>query len=97
VEKNDMEKAMDDMESTLATLNEMANAKFNDAEQKIKKGIVQGVIWILVTAVIYFIWGDRWFFWLSFAISVITIGSMIFAKVMIGKAKKKISKRDEDD
>jgi hypothetical protein len=84
-------------EEAIANLDTMASQSLDDAEQKIKKGIVQGIIWIAVTVAIYFIWGTTWFFWLSFAFNVITLGGIVFAKVMIAKAKKKMASRDDSD
>jgi len=97
----DIDETIKQAEDALAGIDEMMNTKLNDAEQKIKKAIVQGVIWVLVTVVIYFIWGTTWFFWLSCAFNVITIGGIVFAKFMITKASKKMSeyndKRDSND
>ncbi|CAA6816376.1 MAG: Unknown protein [uncultured Sulfurovum sp.] len=87
-----MSKDMDDTikraEETLANLDAIANQSVEDAEQKIKKGIVQTIIWIAVTIAIYFIWGTTWFFWLSFAFNVIGVAGLVFAKVMMAKAYK---------
>jgi len=88
---NDMSKTISEAEDLMANLDELMHSRMNDAEQKLKKGIVQGVIWVLVTVAIYFIWGTTWFFWVSLGLNIITIGGIVFAKVMIAKAKKKMS------
>jgi len=93
----DIDETIKKAEETLAGLDEMMNTQLNDAEQKIKKGIVQGIIGVLLTVVIYFIWGTTWFFWVSVALNVITIGGIVFAKVMIAKAKDKMSQSDSFD
>ena len=94
---NDMENTIKEAEKAIANLDKMANQSFDEAEQKIKKGIVQGAIWILVTVAIYFIWGATWFFWVSLGLNVLTVGGMIFAKVIMAKAKKKMAERDDED
>lgn len=93
----DIEETMSKAEEAIASLDSMANQSLYDAEQKIKKGIVQGGIWIAVTIAIYFIWGTTWFFWVSFAFNVITILGIVFAKVMIAKTKKRMNERDDSD
>jgi len=92
----DIEETFREAEEMIGSLEEMAKQRLEDAEQKIKKGIVKGVLWIAVTIAIYFIWGTTWYFWVLFALNVITIGGVIFAKVMIAKAKKKISESGDD-
>lgn len=84
----DIDDTMRRAEETLANLDAIANQSVEDAEQKIKKGIVQTIIWIAVTVAIYFIWGATWFFWLSFAFNVIGVAGLLFAKVMMAKAYK---------
>ena len=73
-------------EEAMANLDAIANQSVEDAEQKIKKGIVQTIIWIAITVAIYFIWGTTWFFWISFAFNVIGVAGLVFAKVMMAKA-----------
>jgi len=92
----DIEETFREAEEMIGDLETMARQRLEDAEQKIKKGIVKGLLWVAVTIAIYFIWGTTWYFWVLFALNVITIGGVIFAKVMIAKAKKKISERDDD-
>jgi len=92
----DIEETFREAEEMIGDLETMARQRLEDAEQKIKKGIVKGVLWIALTIAIYFIWGTTWYFWVLFALNVITIGGVIFAKVMIAKAKKKISESDDD-
>jgi len=94
---NDIDETIKKAEETLSALDEMMNTQLNNAEQKIKKGIVQGIIGVLLTVVIYFIWGTPWFFWVSVGLNVITIGGIIFAKVMIAKAKNKMSQSNTSD
>ena len=93
----DIEETITEAEEMLGTLDQMAREKLNDAEQKIKKGIVQGVIWVLVTVAIYFIWGTTWFFWVSFVLSVMMAVSMALLKVVLAKAKKTITEDDDKD
>ena len=93
----DIDKTMREAEDAIASLEIMAHQKMDDAEQKIKKGIVQTAIWVLITVAIYFIWGTTWFFWVSFAFNVISVAGMIFAKVMMAKAYKKMVKSDDND
>ena len=93
----DIEETITEAEEMLGTLDQMAREKLNDAEQKIKKGIVQGVIWILVTVVIYFIWGTTWFFWVSFVLSIMMAISMALLKVVLAKAKRTITEDDDKD
>ena len=93
----DIDETITEAEELIENLDKMAKDKMNEAEQKIKKGIVQGVIWVLVTIVIYFIWGTTWFFWLSLALNIMTAGAMLFAKVMVAKAKKRMVERDNID
>ena len=93
----DINETMKEAEEAIASLEKMANQQMDDAEQKIKKGIVQTAIWILVTVVVYFIWGTTWFFWLSLAFNVISIAGIIFAKVMMAKAYKKMAESDNSD
>lgn len=93
----DIDKTMREAEDAIASLETMVHQKMDDAEQKIKKGIVQTAIWVLITVAIYFIWGTTWFFWVSFAFNVISVAGMIFAKVMMAKAYKKMVKSDDND
>jgi len=76
----DIEETMRKAEEAIESLEKMANQSLDDAEQKIKKGIVQGIIWIAVTIAIYFIWGTTWFFWISFTFNVITIAGILKLK-----------------
>jgi uncharacterized membrane protein len=93
----DIEETMREAEEAIKNLDMMANQSLDDAEQKIKKAIVKGSIWIISTVVIYFTWGTTWFFWVSFGISVITLFGIVFTKVMIAKARKKMDKNDDRD
>jgi len=93
----DIDETITEAEELIENLDKMAKDKMNEAEQKIKKGIVQGAIWVLVTVIIYFIWGTTWFFWLSLALNIMTAGAMLFAKVMVAKAKKRMVERDNID
>lgn len=93
----DIDETITEAEELIENLDKMAKDKMNEAEQKIKKGIVQGAIWVLVTVAIYFIWGTTWFFWLSLALNIMTAGAMLFAKVMVAKAKKRMVERDNID
>jgi hypothetical protein len=97
VEKVMSKDTIKEAEALIENLDKIVNEKFNDTEQKIKKGIVQGVLWILVTVAIYFIWGTTWFFWVSFGFNVLTIGGMVFAKVIMAKAKKKMAEHNDEE
>ena len=93
----DIDKTMREAEDAIASLETMVHQKMDDAEQKIKKGIVQTAIWVLITVAIYFIWGTTWFFWVSFALNVISVAGMIFFFVLMAKAYKKMVKSDDND
>lgn len=92
----DIDKIIKEAEETIGSLEKMANQKMNDAEQKIKKSIVQTALWILATVAIYFIWGTTWFFWVAFTFNVMSVAGIVFAKVMMAKAYKKMAEKDDD-
>ena len=91
----DIEQSIQEAEDAIANLDEIVENRLTEAEQKMKKGIVKGVIWIFITIAIYFIWGITWFFWLSFSLNILTVLGVIFGKVMIAKARRKMLKDDE--
>ncbi|HIP30194.1 MAG TPA: DUF2004 domain-containing protein [Sulfurospirillum arcachonense] len=93
----DIEETMRKAEEAIASLDTMAHQSLDDAEQKIKKAVVKGGIWVVATLILYFIWGTTWFFWVSFGISAITVLGIIFAKVMIAKARTKMDRNDDKD
>jgi len=92
----DIEETIRKAEEAVVNLEKLANQRLDDAEQKIKKGIVKTGIWILVTVGIYFIWGTTWFFWVSFGISAISLIGAIVGKVMMAKARKKMTNDNTD-
>ena len=87
----DIEETLRDAEEAIISLEKLANQRLDDAEQQIKKAIVKTGIWILVTVGIYFIWGTTWFFWVAFGISAISVIGVIVGKVILAKARKKIT------
>ena len=93
----DIDETIQEAEETIASLENIANQQMDNAEQKIKKGIVQTFIWIAVTVIVYFIWGTTWFFWIFLAFNILNIAGIIFAKIMMAKAYKKIEESDNSD
>jgi len=87
----DIEETMKKAEEAIANLDTMANQSLDDADQKMKKTIVYGVLFMLLTVVIYFMWGTTWYFWLSLSNNVITLFVVLFVKRMMFKVRKKMS------
>ncbi|CAA6821306.1 MAG: Unknown protein [uncultured Sulfurovum sp.] len=86
----DIEDTRKRTKEALANLDAMVKKNLIEAEGKIKQGMVKTIIWIVVTVGIYFIWGTTWFFWLFFAFNVMGVVGLIFAKIILLKAYKKM-------
>ena len=95
MKSDEIEKRVSEAEEVMVNLDGMMKSRVEDAEEKIKKGTLQGAIWIFVTIAIYLIWGTTWFFWVSLGLNLIAVGGIVFAKVMIGRVKKKMSEGGE--
>jgi len=90
----DLKDTMSELEDTMKKVEGLANARVNDAKTLMKRLVVQTVVAILVTVAIYFFKGTAWYFWVSFAITLIMVVALILGLYVIRKTDKMMKMRD---
>jgi len=88
--REDIDNTLKELNETMDKMDGMIDNSMDDANTALKKGIVQTAVLIIVSVIIYLIWGTTWYFWVSFGIalfSALAIGASAF---FLYKTKKKI-------
>ena len=86
----DIDNTLEEVNETMDKMDAMMDNSMDDANTALKKGIVQTMVFIIVTVVIYLMWGTTWYFWVSFAIALFSIIAIAASAFFVQKAKKKI-------
>ncbi|HIP14037.1 MAG TPA: hypothetical protein EYG74_00935 [Sulfurimonas autotrophica] len=87
----DIDDTLDELNETMDTMDEMIDNSMDDANTALKKGIVQIVVLIIITLVIYFIWGTTWYFWVSFSIALFSALAIGASGIFLYKTKNKMA------
>ena len=87
-DETSIEETMAEAEAVMARLDDMMAMQHEKIDAIVKKASVYSVLWILVAAVVYYVWPTAWYYWIPAILAVTTIASLIFALVMRRKMPK---------
>lgn len=80
-----------DLDDAMQTLNQIMKSKIDQLKTSIKKAVVQLIIWAVAAAAVYYIWSDKWYFWIPTSVSFIMAATVIFGVVCLRKISTKMN------
>lgn len=86
----DIDDTLEELNETMDKMDAMIDNSMDDANTALKKGIVQTMVLIIVTVVIYLMWGSTWYFWVSFTIALFSMITIAASAFFVQKTKNKI-------
>ncbi len=89
----DLDRTIKESEETLKQLEDMMKIHQEKMDVLFKKTLIYTILWCVVTAVLYYVWPDQWYFWVA-AVSAI-LYSLTFIFVIVMRRKLNTSQDDE--
>ncbi len=86
--KESFEETIAEAEAVMGQLDDMIAMQHEKIDAIVKKASVYSVLWIIIAAVVYYVWPTSWYYWIPAILAVTTIASLIFALVMRRKMPK---------
>ena len=96
-DKLDIDKMLEDSEEMTEEINSDLYESYNQVKSHMKSWSIKSILYILSTIGVYFIWGDKWYFWFLFALSIFGIFMSIFIFFNLKKIGKTLEDKIEND
>ncbi len=84
----DFDNAIREAELTMAQLEDMMAVQREKMDTLFKKAVVYTILWSVVTAIVFYVWPDNWYYWIPAVLAIVTVATLVFIMVLRKKMPK---------